>query len=991
MKKLFCFTVMLALISVNALAQNRKITGTTLDNDSKEPIMQTTVQLLKTDSSFVSGGVSNADGVFSITAPADGKYIVKMSSVGYTVVTKNIQVSDSKDIALGNIMFKSDAVMLKGTTVTGQAAKVTLKKDTFIYKASAYRTPEGSTVEELVKRIPGAEVDDEGNITINGKSVKSIKIDGKEFMKGDTKTAIKNLPTSIINNIKAYDEKSDLSRVTGIDDGNDVTTLDFGVKKGMNKGFFSNVDLSIGTKGRYSERLMAAYFKDNFRIMGFGNANNTNDMGFGGGRGGFRNRNGLNASKMGGVNFNYENTGKLKLDGSVRWNHRDGDVRSKTSAQNFLTREGSDTGGNFSNSIDQSYSRSDSWNAQARIEWTPDTMTNIMFRPTMSFSKSDGRGWSDNASYSADPFQYVVDPLSKESMKTLADKNLMINSSTNNNLSYSDNKRFGGMLQLNRRLNNRGRNVTLRADANYNEGNSTSMSTNNVHLYRIFDQQGNDSTYQTNRYRLTPSKNWNYSLQTTYSEPLWKNTFLQMSYQFNYSYSRSDQSTYDFSNLGEDFFQGVTPIYRDWGSYLNRLQNPLDSYLDNSLSKYSEYKNYTHNIELMFRMIRPLYNFNVGVMMQPQRSNFVQRYLGVNTDTTRTVTNFSPTLDFRYHPNERTELRVNYRGTSSQPSMSQLLDITDDSNPLNIIKGNPGLKPSFSNNFDLFYRTTILDHMKTFVTHVGYSTTRNSIVDKVTYDQNTGGRITSYDNINGNWNANAFLMFNSAIDSAGYFNVNMAAFPSYSHMVGFLSPDRQSEVMKNITKSLNLGGRLGVSYRNSWLEVELNGRLTYRNVKNALQPNNNLDTWDFSYGTDVQVTMPWGTALSTNLHQNSRRGYNDAAFNTNELVWNAQISQSFLKNKPLTVMLQFYDLLHNQSNISRNISTYATSDTEYNSINSYAMLHINYRLNLFGDKNSRSQMGQGGFGGPGGRGGRGGFGRPGGGRPPRGGFGGPGF
>src|SRR3712207_377945 len=290
------------------------------------------------------------------------------------------------------------------------------------------------------------------------------------------------------------------------------------------------------------------------------------------------------------------------------------------------------------------------------------------------------------------------------------------------------------------------------------------MPTNNVHLYRIFDQQGNDSTYQTNRYRLTPSKNWNYSLQTTYSEPLWKNTFLQMSYQFNYSYSRSDQSTYDFSNLGEDFFQGVTPIYRDWGSYLNRLQNPLDSYLDNSLSKYSEYKNYTHNRELMLRMIRPLYNFNVGVMMQPQRSNVVQRYLGVNTDTTRTVTNFSPTLDFRYHPNERTELRVNYRGTSSQPSMSQLLDITDDSNPLNIIKGNPGLKPSFSNNFDLFYRTTILDHMKTFVTHVGYSTTRNSIVDKVTYDQNTGGRITSYDNINGNWNANAFLMFNSAID-----------------------------------------------------------------------------------------------------------------------------------------------------------------------------------------------------------------------------------
>jgi hypothetical protein len=175
--------------------------------------------------------------------------------------------------------------MLKGATVVGQAAKVTLKEDTFVYNSSAYRTPEGSTIEELVKRLPGAQISDDGTITINGKQVKKILVEGKEFMTGDTKTALKNIPTSVINKIKAYDKKSDLAKVTGIDDGEEETVLDFGMKPGMNKGMFSNIDLSAGSKDRYSNRAMGAYFNDKNRLMFFANANNTNDQGFPGGGG----------------------------------------------------------------------------------------------------------------------------------------------------------------------------------------------------------------------------------------------------------------------------------------------------------------------------------------------------------------------------------------------------------------------------------------------------------------------------------------------------------------------------------------------------------------------------------------------------------------------------------------------------------------------------------------------------------------------------------
>jgi hypothetical protein len=325
-------------------------------------------------------------------------------------------------------------------------------------------------------------------------------------------------------------------------------------------------------------------------------------------------------------------------------------------------------------------------------------------------------------------------------------------------------------------------------------------------------------------------------------------------------------------------------------------------------------------------------------------------------------------------------LRINYRGTTSQPSMSQLLDITDDSNPLNISKGNPGLKPSFTNRFRLFYNNYIEKHQRAIMTFVNYSNTRNSISNKVTYNEATGGRTTQPENINGNWNAMGAFMFNTAIDSAGYWNVNTFTNANYNNYAGYLVPAGARESVKNITRSLTLGERLGGGYRNDWLEVNLDGSVNYTHSRNKQQANNDLDTWQFAYGGSVNVNLPWGMSISSDIHENSRRGYNDAAMNTNELVWNAQLSQGFLKGNALTVSLQFYDILHNQSNFSRTINDVLRSDTQYNSINSYAMLHVIYRLNIFGGQHRQDSDNGPGFGGPGrrhgggGPGSRGGFG-----------------
>lgn len=671
-------TMLLLLTAIASFAQQRLISGQITDRDTKEAIEQVTVQLLKSDSTYVAGAISNENGLFHVTAPANGKYLLKISSVGYKATVKRIQISDNKDLAMGKIVLGAEAIMLKGAVVTAMAQKVTLKEDTFVYNSSAYRTPEGSVVEELVKRLPGAEVSDDGTIKINGKEVKKILVDGKEFMTGDTKTALKNLPTSIIEKIKAYDEKSDLSKVTGIDDGEEQTVLDFGVKKGMNKGLISNIDLGVGNKSRYNMRGMGGYFSDNNRFMLFANANNTSDRGFGGGGPGrgFGGANGLNASKMIAANYNYELKDKFKFNTSLRWNHSDGDIWSRRSSENFMGSSSS-----FSNSLTQNFSRSNSWNGNIRLEWMPDSMTNILFRPSISWSTSDGLSGSQSASYNKDPYTITTkDPLSEEGIDELEKAEAMVNSQLTNGITYSDNNNIRGMLQVNRKLGNKGRNITFRVDAKYTDNDSKSISLNNAKLYLVQTAEGKDSTYQTNRYNLTPSKNYSYAGQLTYSEPLWKATFLQFSYKFTYSYSKSDRSTYDFSKCAMSGDQE----YRGWDSYLNPFAGHLEDYKDDDQSRFSEYRNYNHDIQVMMRFVRQKYNLNFGVMIQPQQSKYIQDYQGVHVDTVRNVTNISPTLDFRYRFSKMSNLRVNYRGTTAQPSISQLLDITDNSDPLNI-------------------------------------------------------------------------------------------------------------------------------------------------------------------------------------------------------------------------------------------------------------------------------------------------------------------
>lgn len=950
---------LLLVTTLSAFSQTKNITvsGRVVE-DTKEPAIQATVQLLLLpDSVQASGTATTAQGYFTLPKVSAGKYVLKVSYIGFKsqyIPLHLYATTTAKNV--GTLTLETDAVMLAEAVVTAEAPQVQVVEDTLVYTSSAYRTPEGAMLEELVKKLPGAEIDDEGNVKINGKDLSKIMVDGKEFFGGDVKTGLKNLPVDMIEKLKTYDKKSDLARITGIDDGEEETVLDLTVKKGMNQGWFGNADVAGGTEDRYMGRFMLNRFVDKTQVSLVGSANNVNDQGFSGGGGGprWRRNNGLTATKMLGVNFATQ-TNKLELGGSARYNYQDGDIASIGSTEDFLPN-----GNSYSNSNSRQRNKAKNFNADFRLEWKPDSMTNIIFRPNFSYGKTDNLSGSESGTFDSDPYSLVTDPnnwLNLEKILNPDDdplRSIRINAINSGSLSDNKSVSTDATLQLNRKLNDKGRNVTFRGRFGYTNNDNNQYTESETHYFKLLNYlQTGDSVLIRNQYIATPTKNYNYSAQLTYSEPIARATFLQFSYQFQYKYSESDKTTYDL--------QG----FPDWG-LSTQLPTGYEEHAVDSLGKYAEYRYYNHDASVSLRFIREKYQLSAGMSFQPQHSVLSYKRGDYMIDTTRNVFNFAPNLDLRIRFSKVSQLRMTYRGRSSQPSMENLLPIVDNSNPQNVRIGNPGLKPSFTHNMRFFYNTYNAEKQRGIMSHVNFSATQNSISNSRVYNSETGGWTTTPKNINGNWNAFGMFGFNTALPNKKY-TINSFSNANYQNNVAYLTSGKGADAVerKNTTTNLTLGERLNAAYRNDWFEFGLNGSISYSIEKDKLTPDNNQEPYTFSYGANTQISMPWNMTLSTNIANQSRRGYTDSSMNRNELIWNAQLSQTFLKGNA-TVSFEMYDILKKQSNISRSLTASGRSVYEYNGVNSYCMLHFIYRLNIFGSKAARDKMqGRRGFGGPG--------------------------
>lgn len=936
--------VLLLLSTLSAFAQNKVITvsGRVVEEDTKEPVEMATVQLLHLpDSAQAAGITTQQKGTFTLPKVKAGKYLLRVSYIGFITQNIPLQLSDKvPEKNMGTIALQSDAVMLAEAVITAEAPQVTVVEDTLMYNSSAYRTPEGAMLEELVKKLPGAEIDEDGNVKINGKEVKKIMVDGKEFFGGDVKTGLKNLPVNMIDKLKTYDKKSDLARITGIDDGEEETVLDLKVKKGMNQGWFGNADVAAGTEKRYSGNLMLNRFVDKTQVSLIGGANNVNDQGFSGGGGGprWRRNDGLNATKTVGINFATE-TSKLETGGSARYNYKSTDVSNVNSSERFLSN-----GNSFSNSNTQNRNKALDFNADFRLEWKPDTMTNIIFRPYVSYGKTDRLSGSYSGTFNEDPFNLISNPNDYLNFDDIDEndplRSIRVNATNSNSMSDGNSLSANASLQFNRKLNNRGRNITFRGSFGYGDNENNQYTEYETRYYQILNAAGQDSVEFRNQYIATPTENFNYSARITYSEPIGRSTFLQFSYNFQYKYSKSNKGTYDLLD------------YPDW--VIGTLPDGYQSHYVDSLSKDAEYRYYNHDITAGLRFIREKYQLSTGLSVQPQNSKLSYKKGDYMKDTARTVFNFAPNVDFRYRFSKVSQLRFTYRGRASQPSMENLLPITDNSNPLSIRVGNPGLKPSFTHSMRMFYNTYNAEKQRGIMTHANFSLTQNSISNSTEYVEQSGGTISKPENINGNWNAFAMFGFNTALKNKK-FTINTFTRASYDNRVDFLFDRDQNVNEKNKSTALSLNENLNGAYRNDWFELSLNGSMGYVFERNEMRPERNQQPYNFSYGASTNITLPWKMTLSTNIANNSRRGYSDESMNRNELIWNAQLAQSFLKGAA-TVSFEMYDILKQQSNISRSLTASMRSVSEYNGINSYCMLHFIYRLNVFGSKGAREGM-----------------------------------
>ncbi len=928
---LLCLYFMVMSLS----AQNGKVTvsGIVWDADLNEAMGQATIQLLSVkDSSFVKGAVSQMNGHFQLPAVKAGNYLLKVSFIGYLSQFKTLRLTaNNPAVNVGKISLSADAVLMQETVVIGQVPPVQMSEDTVAYNSAAYKVAEGSVLEELVKKLPGAEVDDNGTITINGKTINKILVGGKEFFGNNQDMAMKNIPVEMVEKLKFYERQSDLARITGIDDGEEETVLDLSVKKEMRHGWISNVDAAGGTKSRYSGKLMVNRFSDSSRMTLMGGMNNVGDRGITG-RG--RGNNGLRTRKEAGWDFNSE-TNKLEMNGNVRFNYNKNDNQNKSSSETFLDEQSS-----FTNSRNASLSRSNEFGSEFKFEWKPDTLTNIIARPRFSYGKDDSNSNSLSATFDdnpyvggvSDPLEQIDDPL-LEGLRVNSNKRLSTGNSNSTDMNME--------LQVNRCISDNGRNITLRGIAGYTDSESESVSLSRIQYYR--DNEDIEGALSAiNRYSKTPTKNWNYSAQMVYSEPVFKGGFLQLRYNFQYKYSKSDRSAYDINGMSFDDF-ALFPDYK----------NPDNLTLDEDQSKFAEYRNYIHNASLSLRMANEKYRLNIGVDFIPQKSEMTYKFQGVDTAVVRNVSNYAPNVRFRYRFSKQTQLRIDYRGTTSQPGMTDLLDITDDSDPLNITRGNPGLKPSFSNRINAEFSTFNPTKQQNIMLRAEYNNTLNSISSQMQYDSETGVRTTKPENINGEWNIMTMLAYSTALKNQK-FTINSFTMGRYTNQPSFLLQGEES--MKNITKNLGLSEMLSFNYRSDIFDVSLRGSIRYSDVNNKLRTSSNMNTYDFSYGGEASVRLPWNMEIASNIENNSRRGYSSASMNTDELIWNAQIAQNLLKGNAATISFQVFDILRNQSKVSRNITASMRSDTEYNSINSYCMLHFIYRLNLFGDKEMHDKM-----------------------------------
>lgn len=901
MNKLFLIVMASFAFALFANAQstsgNGSISGKLIDDVSKEPISEANIRILsQKDSTYITGKASGKDGAFSIPIKS-GNYIVHVSYIGYSDLYKDASVTNSNsNIKLGTLSLHEDGVLLSDAIVTAKAAEIVVKGDTLEYNADSYKVTESAVIEDLLKKMPGVEIDKDGKITINGKDIKKILVDGKEFFSDDPKVASKNLPAKMVDKLQVLDRRTDMSMMTGFDDGDEETVINLTVRPGMKQGVFGNAFAGYGSQDRYEANAMVNYMRESDQLTLLGGLNNTNNAGFSdlasamfgsmggrGGRGG--SSSGITKSANGGMNFSKEFSKKLKAGGNIRYGDTDTDRNSSVYTQNLLS-----SGNTFERETNKSNSYSQNINMDFRVEWEPDTLTKFIFRPNASIYNNNR---SENGEFS-----------------TLNAEGDTINHGDSKYFSKGDGKNVGGTLEGSRTLDKKGRVIS------FSIGGGLSDSENNGNNLSNTFYNGSRPNDIIDQLVMNSNSSRNMRAYASYVEPLGNNNFLQLAYNYRFNKSESDKDTRT----------------KDANGQYNQLDTAYSKRLENNF--------YNQNVELNFRASREKYNYMLGVSMQPSKSvSKTYRAESLIGDVSQNVINFAPMAQFNYLWSRQNNIRINYNGRTDQPSVSQLSPVIDVSDPLNISYGNPNLKPSFNHDLRIRYRMFDAEKNRSymFMTNAGY--TVNDIVSYRITDLVTGKKESTYENVDGNWNASARFMTNQPLGNIKFTAFSMS-FASYNNSNGFSNGE------KNTSKRLNLGETLGVNYRSDLFDLSARGNVSYNKVDNTLPGQQNQEYLNYGGGAQTTIYLPFNFLIESDINYSTNSGYADG-FEQKELLWNAALSKQLFKQKNGTIRFKIYDILKQKSDVSRSVTSNYIRDTTTNTLTSYFMFHFVYRFNIF--------------------------------------------
>ena len=908
MKNIFITLVIAVSCMLPLAAHDAVINGVLVDSQDTTELIEATVKLLMTnkDSTMVKGTTTNMNGVFNIKGVKPGKYLVRFSYLGYNDLIKHVTVGeDGRDVNMGVVQMDPNTIMLKETVVMGVKSPIVVKEDTIEFNADTYKTQANAVVEDLLKRLPGVEVGTDGKITANGKEVKKILIDGKEFFSDDPTVASKNIPADMINKLQIVDRKSDLARLTGVDDGDDETVINLTVKKGMNNGWFGTVNAGYGTDKRYAGNVMINHFRDGNQFTILGGGNNVNNLGFGDGASGrfqrFGGDRGVTTSQYAGINFNVgsKEDEHFRVGGDIMYSHSDRDTRTRTARQNLLTDSVS-----YYDANTAARDKSHNLRGDFRLKWEVDSNNTIEFRPNFSFNFNKSERNDSSLTRAGDAARTAV--------------NRSLSNFFNDGKSYE----WGARLIYNHKVaSHPGRSQSLMLNYRYSNVREDADTYTDNTYYLLEDQdQLIDQTANNRR------KTHNVTGRLSWTEPLGdvKNArFLEFSYRGNYRYTTSDKMVYDNDRIGG--WPGGTITDAEWNEGLsNSFRNTF----------------FNQEFSAGFRQVRKAYNLNVGISVNSAMSKSKDLINSARDIAARWAWSVAPYARFRYKFTDTRNLNFFYRMRANQPSITQLQPVADESNPLNVIIGNPELKPTFNHNINLRFGDFAQGAQRSIMAMMNVDFAQNSIVSDVTTDELTGGRITSYTNVGGVWSAMA---------------MNMLSFPFGASKVWYFTSHMFTRygVTKSVTNGIEnrsntwfINYSPGLAFRNSVFDIELRPRYSFQNTTtSALKSNTrNIHTWGGMF--DGTYSAPFGLVISTDLRYSTTSGYS-SGYNSDQWIWNGSLAYQFLRDKQAALTISVYDILGQRKNIFRNVTGDYIEDVFYNSLGRYGMVTFTYRFNTF--------------------------------------------